>query len=291
MRDAPIGKDTYAGWIVTGVFQRPSDALGAVDQLHAAHFTPSDVGLLLSSEDSPPAPGAGGASWLGSGRAFDLGAPGRVHLSGVLAEPAAPGVTGPDGLSAILLGLGVPSDHAAWYAEKACQGFAIVVVRAGTREMEARRIMHDIGSLETPSTQREPSTAAGYELSVKGDSTLPVGGDLVQPQPGWPVLGSDQRAIGHVDSVGPTYLIVQGGGLYAHDLSIPFSAVARVEPGKVYLDLPSGAVGERNWSAEPGVGEGANVLTSATYHPAGVPGPAAELPDAPSASPPREAKG
>lgn len=282
MREAPIGLPPETGWIVTGVFERPDEAAAALRALRAAGFASGDVGGAFPGADA----NAAASAWLADQRTFDLGNLGVVSLAGTTASAVAGArQAGPGGLAEVFASLGIDLEHAAWYAEKACQGFAVVVVRAGTREVEARRIMHDRGSRETPPTEREPSTLAGYALSVRDAVTQPPGYDRVAPRPGWAVFGSDEQVIGSVDAVGPTYLLIRAGRGLARDLFVPFSAVAKLGPGCVYLGVPATAAGSQGWHEEPGTGP-ADHLTDATYRPAGFPAGAPEVPEKDRTQPP-----
>lgn len=70
-------------------------------------------------------------------------------------------------------------------------------------------------------------------------------------QKGDDVLGSDNKKIGDVDEVTPSYLHVSKGFLFTTDLYIPRDAVTNVEDHTVYLNVPSDRIEQMHWTEPP----------------------------------------
>ncbi|MGI8914364.1 MAG: YsnF/AvaK domain-containing protein [Chloroflexota bacterium] len=76
-------------------------------------------------------------------------------------------------------------------------------------------------------------------------------GNIADVQHGWDVYGSDEEKVGSVSEVQNDYIIAHKGFFFPKDLYIPFSAVARIEHDRVYLNIVKDAVDGQGWDVYP----------------------------------------
>lgn len=168
------------GGIVIHTFEDPLDAEAAVRALHDANFSPEDISIVV--HDTGIADYARGD--IGAGIVEDPGVimseehqgPGGISVGSVglivpdvgivIGGPLAVALSeeGTDiaGLGGALSRLGISEDEARGYQERYDAGDVLVLVHAGTREQEARRVLEDrstwtyrdeLRRIEPPSTQ------------------------------------------------------------------------------------------------------------------------------------------
>ncbi len=75
--------------------------------------------------------------------------------------------------------------------------------------------------------------------------------DVQGLQPGTNVYGSDHETVGDVAEVGPNYLLVQKGFLFVKDRYIPVSAISRVAPDGVHLNVAADQIDSLGWDEVP----------------------------------------
>lgn len=69
-------------------------------------------------------------------------------------------------------------------------------------------------------------------------------------QPGWHVVGNDDRRIGTVRHVGFNYIEVSRSAFSA-DLYVPVTAIANVEDEVIYLNITQPDADHMGWEQEP----------------------------------------
>lgn len=69
----------------------------------------------------------------------------------------------------------------------------------------------------------------------------------------WEVYGADGQLVGHVNEVHANYVWVQKGLLFPQDMYIPTTACARIEPGRVDLNVTTQEVIAAGWHCLPEV--------------------------------------
>ena len=69
-------------------------------------------------------------------------------------------------------------------------------------------------------------------------------------RPRWAVVGNDGRRVGALREVGQNYVLASTPGV-GSDVYIPASAIANVENGVVYLNVPQRDVAEMGWGQAP----------------------------------------
>lgn len=72
-------------------------------------------------------------------------------------------------------------------------------------------------------------------------------------QPGWDAYGSDDQKIGTIRHVSPSYLLIEKGIIFVHDLYVPAGAVASADAasGRVVLTMTKDEVEQRGWTEPP----------------------------------------
>jgi uncharacterized protein (TIGR02271 family) len=75
--------------------------------------------------------------------------------------------------------------------------------------------------------------------------------DPRQIQPDYDVYSADGEDLGDVQEVRDGYLVVKKGMLFQHELYIPFSAITRVEPDSVHLQVTRDQVANQGWDQMP----------------------------------------
>lgn len=83
-------------------------------------------------------------------------------------------------------------------------------------------------------------------------------GNISDVQHGWDVYGSDEEKVGSVSEVAGSYIVAHKGFFFPKDLYIPFSAIARIEHDRVYLNVAKDAVDSQGWEASPDAGATSN---------------------------------
>jgi hypothetical protein len=151
--------------VVVGVFEWPTDARLAIEDLQSAHFSERDIGLLTHDRDGDPdikslkemqgtradtGAALGGAVGAGGGALWALGvaagvlpAIGPVIAGGLLIAVIASAATGAATGAIVggLVGLGIGDREAAFYDEEFRKGRTIVVVRADDRAALAATVL------------------------------------------------------------------------------------------------------------------------------------------------------
>lgn len=84
------------------------------------------------------------------------------------------------------------------------------------------------------------------------DSATRPEGNISDVQHGWDVYGSDEQKVGNVSEVQSGYIVAHKGFFFPKNLYIPFSAVARIEHDRVYLNVAKDVVDSQGWDAYPG---------------------------------------
>lgn len=157
--------------VVVGVFDDRRRARAAVEELRAAGFGETQIGVAARDEAheagvepepvtgrstrSSEAAGTGAAAGAGIGALWALGISAGVlpaigpviaggALASLLASAAGGAVAG--GLVGSLIGLGIPEDDAAQYGREFAAGRTIVTVRDGMRHAEASTILDRHGA-------------------------------------------------------------------------------------------------------------------------------------------------
>jgi len=69
-------------------------------------------------------------------------------------------------------------------------------------------------------------------------------------QPGWEVVGNDERRVGTIREVGQNYVLTSTSSL-GRDVYVPASAIANVENEVVYLNVPQRDVAAMGWAQPP----------------------------------------
>ncbi len=69
-------------------------------------------------------------------------------------------------------------------------------------------------------------------------------------QPGWAVVGNDDRRIGTVKHVGNSYIAVSRSA-FAADMYVPVTAIANVENQTIHLNLTQPDADQMGWEQEP----------------------------------------
>jgi uncharacterized membrane protein len=183
--------------VMIAAFNDRSYALSAVDRLHEAGFSDTEIGIL-SRDDGEDAvktlqaarrkktgPGAavGAAVGLGVG-ALVAAVPGigPVLVGGVLASIMAGAVTGAAAGSLVgaLVGLGLDEDVASYFERKFRDGETIVLVVTGDRTPAAFRLFHHFQSTSWAAPQR---LATGLDQDrIPTQRLRPVGSPDVRPR-------------------------------------------------------------------------------------------------------------
>ena len=147
---------------LVGLFPDRAAAERAIQDLRAAGFEPSRIGVGLRERDEAragaqeqalnSAAGATAGSVIGGGAGTLLAATGALVVpgigpfisGGILATALAGAAVG--WLIGGLVGLGIPREEAEYYQGRVEQGSALVTVDAAGREADARRILLDNGA-------------------------------------------------------------------------------------------------------------------------------------------------
>ncbi len=155
--------------MITGVFHQSNDATRAIDRLHAAGFSSSEMSVLTSESTSDHAFAVKTGSKVGEGAAIGAGVGGAITAivagltavgvvaSGgiglvaagpIVAALAGAGVGGAaGGLVGGLIGLGVPEHEAKYYEGVIQKGGVLVGVKAeGDRSEVAKNIFKECGA-------------------------------------------------------------------------------------------------------------------------------------------------
>jgi hypothetical protein len=177
--------------LVVGVFDDAARARDAIDALRSAGFDRDDVSLLMPDRDRGnggrvPDPGgtkapegagtglvAGGvlgglAGWLVGVGALTIPGVGPFIAAGALGTALLGAAVG-GGVGAIagaLVGMGIPEDEAKAYEDEVRAGRTLVVVRAGARADEARRILREHGARSAKERGDRPTTTGVAERTV-----------------------------------------------------------------------------------------------------------------------------
>jgi rhodanese-related sulfurtransferase len=154
---------------LVGIFDNPEQARDAIDALKNAGFDRDDISLLMpqrgdgrnvdDDKGEEVAKGAGAglvtggvlgglAGWLVGVGALAIPGVGPFIAAGALGTALSGAVMG-GGIGAIagaLVRMGVPEDEAKYYEDEVRAGRSLVVVRAGARVDEARRILRAYGA-------------------------------------------------------------------------------------------------------------------------------------------------
>jgi uncharacterized protein (TIGR02271 family) len=75
--------------------------------------------------------------------------------------------------------------------------------------------------------------------------------ELDQIEHGWDVYAADGEKLGDVSEVRDDYLVVSKGWLFTTERYVPFSAIARVEPDRVVLQVMKDQFDAQNWGPQP----------------------------------------
>ncbi len=168
------------GGLTVGVLDDPCRADRAVEELHAAGFSMTQVGMAVrpadegervrqlsgslaeEKEEGKLDIAAGGIAGGLLGAAVTLLVPGvgPVLAGGLLAGVgigAAVG-TAAGGILGGLIGLGVPEDQARRFEQEVHRGRILVTVRAAGRETEARAILRRHGAIDVSEPEANPPT-------------------------------------------------------------------------------------------------------------------------------------
>jgi hypothetical protein len=72
-------------------------------------------------------------------------------------------------------------------------------------------------------------------------------------EPGWDLIGSDDRRIGPVTDVGPGYVKASKGMLFPKDIYVPLTAVTQADPAgrTVLINVPKSSIDDMDWSEPP----------------------------------------
>ncbi|HVC33786.1 MAG TPA: DUF2171 domain-containing protein [Chloroflexota bacterium] len=244
--------------IIAGIFPSRDQADAAVRELRDRGFDASDVGLVLRggvarAAGTAPAPGPNTFAWIPDHRNVTLSGIGSVLAAGTIADclnrqqPS----SGQGSLTDALTCLGIERPHAEWYGQEVREGYNLVTVRTENRASDARSIMEQLGSIEVPSAERTPSEAPISPGSATRAQEQLTRSELQSVEPGWAICGSDGKQVGKVDEVGQNYLLMKKGFLFPKDVYIPFSAVERVQPNQVVLNVPDDQVAKEHWEHPP----------------------------------------
>jgi len=154
---------------VITAFDDRDEAQLAVDELHQAGFTKSEIGFAIRGDDVVEGgmitdaegthDGAGAAKGATAGAviggvlgalAFAIPGVGPVMVGGMLAGLAGGAAAGAatGGIYGVMSGLGASEKEAVFYQKEFECGKAIVAVNAGTRREEAENILHRHGGYE-----------------------------------------------------------------------------------------------------------------------------------------------
>ncbi len=176
---------------VVGVFAERDRARDAISALQEASFTLDDISILMRDDpaareanaelatdvNAPAATGAvaggvlgGAAGWLAALGVVAIPGIGPFVGAGVLASALVGAALGA-GVGAVagaLVDLGVPDEEARWYEQEAQKGRILIVVRAGERADEARRILREYGAynVETRGAQAGGEPYRGFPFSA-----------------------------------------------------------------------------------------------------------------------------
>jgi hypothetical protein len=69
-------------------------------------------------------------------------------------------------------------------------------------------------------------------------------------QPGWAVVGNDDRRVGTVKHVGHNYILTSRPG-FAADIYVPVTSIANVERETIYLNITQPDTEQMGWEQEP----------------------------------------
>jgi hypothetical protein len=129
-----------------GVFEDPEQARDALDALRIAGFDSGDIGLLMPHGRESVLGDLG--EWLIGMGALSIPGVGPVLAAGALGATLSGALLGA-GLGAVagaLSRLGIPEREAQYYDDEVRAGRTLILVHAGARVDEARRILHEYGA-------------------------------------------------------------------------------------------------------------------------------------------------